>query len=131
MKPTESEQKHEIISETLSVLQLAKLKGFESNMNIKSFMLEHWMPIQDIFANTVCAALQWWLRSKHNIQISITSLLKESKHQFIYKWYGCYYLPDGTMLYNSMSDQYFESYELANIDAIKYALNALPPAAQG
>ncbi len=125
----ESELKYELIDATLGLIQLATRKGFDSTVNVKSFMLEPWMDIRDIFANTVCAAIQWWLRSKHGVQLTITptGIIPQP---VIYKWYANYYKQDGSLIFDGMSDQYFEVYELACIDGLKYALNALPPAAQ-
>lgn len=120
----ESESKYELIDATLSLIQLAHSKGFDSSINVKSFMLEPWMSIQEIFANTACVALQWWLRRYHSIDVWVEPSIQG-------KYCGYFLFGNewqDTSLINDLTIE--DQYELHFIKAIEYALNALPPAAQ-
>jgi hypothetical protein len=90
-------------------------------MNIKSFMLEPWMPIHEIFANTACVALQWWLRTKHNIIVWVEPVPD--------KKYASYYGKEDESWHSGSTDTN-PTYENMFITALKAALNSLPPAAQ-
>lgn len=113
----------DLLTSTLRLISLAQAKGFESEKDIKSFMLEPWMPIAEIFANTACVAIQWWLRTKHDIDVWVRPVVP-----------GKY---EGAIRFGSLVDKSYErnreidnNYEMHLIGALEYALNALPPAAQ-
>lgn len=117
-----------LLEQTLEMITLAQTKGFDFTLSIHPFMWEHWMPFEDVFCNQACAVMAWWLRDKYYIQITITYM--RNCDPKLYKWFAEYYNTAG-LVFDTTADCYLPSYEQTWLDAITYALNALPPAAPG
>jgi len=61
----------DLIQETLKLIELANRKGFDHTGQINTTMLEPWMPVGEIFCNTACAVIAWWLRKQEKITVWI------------------------------------------------------------
>ncbi len=104
-------------------MQSAELKGFRASENVKSIMLADWMPVAEIFANTVCVALQWWLRTKHKIDVWVEPVVPERYKGFV-RYFGIHKAP------NEYDSDISRNYEMQFIGALDFAIKSLPPAAQ-
>lgn len=115
--------RQELTSSTISLVQLAELKGFKTSESIKSIMLAEWMPVAEIFANTVCAALQWWLRTEYKVIVWIEPAdFDTGTWRSFIRFYGANRV--------NPTNEHYHSYELELISGLEFAINSLPPAVQ-
>lgn len=105
-----------LLERTLVMIAMAKRMGFDNS--ISPVMFEAWMPPEEIFCNTACSVVAWWLRKRHHLKTWVE--LEDDK------WYG--YLQYFGVSINDKKGH--ETYEIAMLEIINVALNALPDANQ-
>lgn len=74
----------ELVQQTMRLISIAKQKGFDYENEIKPVMFEPWMPAAEIYCNTVCSVLAWWLREHHNIIVWMEQGLPGEYYSFVY-----------------------------------------------
>lgn len=114
----------ELLEQTLKMIELAKSKGFDSTGNITGAIWEALMPFGDVFCNCACAVVGRWLRKRHRLIVWVEPVMPGLfKGHFYY--FGMTGLSDETKDYAGLD------YEHEYLAALTYALNALPPVAEG
>lgn len=113
-----------LLQQTLQMIKLANSKGFTDT--ISPVLIEFWMPPEEIFCNTACAAIAWWLRGKFGLIVWVQPIpIKPSDTPLNkYKYQG--FLLMGAIVNNTPIPDDNTSYERVYVAALTEALATCP-----